>query len=51
MNRSNRTTTVYILTNFKRAYKKIYSDLSASTLKNFRAADLIIKDIKLRKKF
>ena len=51
MNRNIRATAVYILNNFKRVYNKTYSDLSASTRKNFRAADLMIKDIKLIENF
>ena len=51
MNRSIRATAVYILNNFKRVYNKIYSDLSASIRKNLRAVDLMIRDIKLIKKF
>ena len=35
---------------FKRAYNKIYFDFSASTLENFRVADLMIKDMRLLKK-
>ena len=51
MNRSIRTTAVYILNDFKRVYSKIYFDFSASTQKNFRAIDLIIRNIKLIKNF
>ena len=51
MNRSIRATAVYILNDFKRVYNKTYSDLSALTRKNFRAADLIIKDMRLIKNF
>ena len=51
MNRSIRATAVYILNNFKRVHNKAYSDFSASIRKNFRAADLIIKNMKLIKKF
>ena len=49
INRNIRATVVYILNDFKRAHSKIYSNLSASTQKNFRAADLIIKNMKLIK--
>ena len=49
MSWSIRATAVYILTNFKRAHSKIYSDLSASTQKNFRAADLMIRNMRLIK--
>ena len=44
-----RAITVYILNDFKRAHNKIYVDLSASTQTNFRAADLIIRNIRLIK--
>ena len=49
MNRGIRATAVYILNNFKHVHNKIYSDFSSSTRKNFRAADLMIRDIKLIK--
>ena len=49
MNRSIRATVVYTLNNFKRAHSKIYSDLFASIQKNFRAADLMIRDMRLIK--
>ena len=51
MNRDIRATAVYILNDFKRAHSKIYSDLSASTRKNLRAADLMIRDMRLIKNF
>ena len=51
VNRDIRTTVVYILNNFKRAHSKIYFDLSASIQKNFRAADLMIKNMNLIKNF
>ena len=51
MNRSIRTIAAYILNDFKRVHNKIYSDLSASIQENFRAADLMIKDMKLIKNF
>ena len=51
MNRNIRTTAVYILNNFKRAHSKTYSDLFASIQKNSRAADLIIRDMRLIKNF
>ena len=51
MNRDIRTTAVYILNNFKHAHNKTYSDLSTLIRENFRAADLMIKDIKLMKNF
>ena len=51
MNRNVRATVVYILNNFKRAYSKAYFNLFASTRKNFRAVDLMIKDIRLIKDF
>ena len=49
MNRSIRATAVYILNDFKRVHSKIYSDLSMSIQKNFRAADLMIRNMKLIK--
>ena len=49
MSRSIRATAVYILNDFKCVHNKIYSDLSASIQKNFRAVDLMIKNIKLIK--
>ena len=51
MNRNIRTTATYILNNFKRVHNKACSDLFASTYKNFCAAGLMIKDIKLIKNF
>ena len=51
MNRNIRATVVYILNDFKRAHSKIYSDFSASIRKDFRAADLMIRNIKLIKNF
>ena len=51
INRDIRTTAVYILNDFKRVYNKIYSDFSASTRKDFRAADLIIRDMRLIENF
>ena len=51
MNRSIRAIVVYILNNFKPVHSKIYSDLSVLTSKNLRAADLMIRDMKLIKKF
>ena len=50
MNRNIQTTAVYILNDFKRAHNKTYFDLSASTQKNFRVTDLMIRDMKLIKK-
>ena len=47
MNRSIRATVVYILNDFKRAHSKIYSDLSASTREDLRAADLMIRNMRL----
>ena len=49
MNRGIRATAVYILDDFKRVYNKIYSDFFALTRKNLRAADLMIRDMKLIK--
>ena len=51
MNRDIRATAVYILNDFKRVHSKTYSDFSASTRENLRAADLMIKDMKLIKNF
>ena len=51
MNRNIRATAVYILNNFKRVHSKIYSDLFASIQENFRAADLMIKNMRLIKNF
>ena len=51
VNRNIRATVVYILNDFKRAHSKAYSDLFASTRENFRAADLMIKDMSLIKNF
>ena len=51
MNRDIRATAVYILNDFKRAHSKIYSDLSASIRKNLRAANLMIKDMRLIENF
>ena len=51
MNRDIRTTVVYILNDFKRAHNKIYFDFFASIRKDLRAADLMIKDMKLIKNF
>ena len=49
MSRDIRATAVYILNDFKRAHSKTYLNFSASTRKNLRAADLIIRDMKLIK--
>ena len=51
MSRNIRATAVYILNDFKRVHSKIYSDLSALIQKDFRAADLMIRNMKLIKKF
>ena len=51
MNRNIWATAVYILNDFKRAHSKTYSDLSASTRENFRAADLMIRNMKLIEDF
>ena len=51
ISRNIRATAVYILNDFKRAHSKAYFDLSASTRKDLRAADLIIKDMRLIKNF
>ena len=49
MSRDIRAIVVYILNDFKRVYNNIYSDFSALTRKDFRVADLMIKDMKLIK--
>ena len=49
MNRNIRAIAVYILNDFKRAHSKTYSDLSVLTRKNFRVADLMIRNMKLIK--
>ena len=51
MSQNIRTTAVYILNNFKRAHSKIYFDFSTSIQKNFRAVDLMIKNMKLIENF
>ena len=51
MRRSIRAIAVYILNDFKRVHSKIYVHLSVSTRKNFHAADLMIRNIKLIKNF
>ena len=51
MNRSIWATVVYIFNDFKCVHNKTYSDFFASTRENFRAADLMIRDINLIKKF
>ena len=51
MNQNIRATVVYILNDFKRVHNKIYFDFFALTRKNLRAADLIIRNIKLIKNF
>ena len=51
ISRDIRATVVYILNDFKHVHSKIYSDLFTSTQRNLRAADLIIKNMKLIKKF
>ena len=49
MNRNIRTTAIYILNDFKRIHSKIYFDFSASTQKNLRVINLIIRNMKLKK--
>ena len=51
MNRNIRTTAVYILNDFKRAHSKTYFDLFALIQKNFRAVDLMIRNMKLIENF
>ena len=47
ISRSIRATAVYILNDFKRAHSKTYFDLSAPTRKDLRAADLMIRGMRL----
>ena len=47
INQSIRATAAYILNDFKRAHNKTYFDFFALTRKNLRAADLMIKDMRL----
>ena len=49
MSRGIRAIAVYILNDFKRAHSKTYFDFSASIQEDLRAADLMIKDIRLIK--
>ena len=49
MNRNIRATAAYILNDFKRVHNKTYFNLSALTRENLRAADLMIRDMKLIK--
>ena len=51
INRDIRTIIIYILNDFKRAHSKTYADFSASTRANFRAVDLMIKNMRLMKDF
>ena len=51
INRGIRAITAYILNDFKRAHSKTYVDFSASIRTNFRAADLMIKNMRLIKNF
>ena len=51
MNRNIRAIVVYILNDFKRAYNKIYFNFFALIRKNFRVADLMIRNMKLIKNF
>ena len=51
MNRNIRATVVYILNDFKRVHNKTYSDFFASTRKNLRAVNLMIRNMKLIKNF
>ena len=51
INRNIQTTAVYILNDFKRVYNKTYFNFSASTRKNFRVTDLMIKNMKLIENF
>ena len=47
VNRNIRATAVYILNDFKRVHSTTYFDFSASTRKNLRAADLMIRNMSL----
>ena len=47
MSRGIRATAVYILNDFKRVHSKTYSDFFASIQKDLRAADLMIRDMRL----
>ena len=51
VNRNIRATAVYILNNFKCVHSKISFNFFASTQKNFRVADLMIRNMKLIKNF
>ena len=51
VSRNIRATAVYILNDFKRVHSKIYFNLSASIRKNFRAADLMIRNMSLIENF
>ena len=51
MNWNIRATAIYILNDFKRAHSKIYFNFFASTRKNLRVTDLMIRDIRLIKNF
>ena len=51
MNQNIRTIVIYILNNFKRVHSKIYINFFTSTRKNLYAIDLMIKDMRLIKKF
>ena len=49
MSRSIQAIIVYILNDFKRGHSKLYSNFSASTRDDLRAANLMINDMKLIK--
>ena len=49
MSRSIQATAAYILNDFKRVYNKVYFNLFASTRKDLRAADLMIRNMRLIK--
>ena len=51
MNRDIRATVVYILNDFKQVHNKIYFNFSALTREDFRAVNLMIRNIKLIKNF
>ena len=51
INRNIRTTTKYIINDYKRAFSDVLNDLSTSISNDFRAINLMMNDLKLMKKF
>ena len=51
MNRNIKTTTKYIIDDYKRAFNDILIDFLTSILNDFRATDLMMNDLKLMKDF